>query len=207
MLLTRFLGEDGVAEISDFMPIQHLGHCHDLVRRVKVVRGETDRCGWFARPGLIMAAQHTVHRKANEVTFHSRQERPARRCGCAAQFPCAMKNGEAVAEFKLRAGEARHSSWKRPDGRIAVGKSRLRVGILQGDDELLARVGRPLAISRALARNGQPLRADAQAADLAAVRFHRGRAHIRPAGRKSAARATGIIATPGSATPPSRSTR
>jgi GH15 family glucan-1,4-alpha-glucosidase len=40
MLLTRFLANDGVAEISDFMPIKDLGHRHDLVRRVKVVRGE-----------------------------------------------------------------------------------------------------------------------------------------------------------------------
>src|SRR5579863_2358792 len=40
ILLTRFLGEDGVGEISDFMPMEHLGHSHNLVRRVKVVRGE-----------------------------------------------------------------------------------------------------------------------------------------------------------------------
>src|SRR5262245_52611849 len=40
IILTRFLGESGVAEVSDFMPVQHLGHQHNLVRRVKVVRGE-----------------------------------------------------------------------------------------------------------------------------------------------------------------------
>ena len=40
ILLTRFLGESGIAEISDFMAMQHLGHSHNLVRRVKVVRGE-----------------------------------------------------------------------------------------------------------------------------------------------------------------------
>src|SRR5581483_11160526 len=38
ILLTRFLGEDGIAEISDFMAMQHLGHEHNLVRRVKVIR-------------------------------------------------------------------------------------------------------------------------------------------------------------------------
>ena len=32
ILLTRFLSSDGVAEISDFMPITSLGHAHDLVR-------------------------------------------------------------------------------------------------------------------------------------------------------------------------------
>ncbi|HEU5397288.1 MAG TPA: trehalase-like domain-containing protein, partial [Verrucomicrobiae bacterium] len=40
ILLTRFLGTDGIAEVSDYMAMQHLGHRHNLVRRVKVVRGE-----------------------------------------------------------------------------------------------------------------------------------------------------------------------
>ncbi len=42
MLLTRFLSADGVAELSDFMPIEERGAqtVHDLVRRVKTVRGE-----------------------------------------------------------------------------------------------------------------------------------------------------------------------
>jgi len=40
ILLTRFLAQEGVAEVSDFMPIEQLGHAHDLVRRAKVVRGQ-----------------------------------------------------------------------------------------------------------------------------------------------------------------------
>ena len=40
MLLTRFLSADGVAEVSDFMPIKAEGHAHHLVRRAKTVRGE-----------------------------------------------------------------------------------------------------------------------------------------------------------------------
>src|SRR4051795_2828163 len=40
ILLTRFLREDGVAEISDFMPVEKCGGPHRLVRRVKTVRGE-----------------------------------------------------------------------------------------------------------------------------------------------------------------------
>src|SRR3989442_11484441 len=35
ILLTRFLGTDGVATVSDFMPLQHLGNRQSLVRRVK----------------------------------------------------------------------------------------------------------------------------------------------------------------------------
>ena len=40
VLLTRFLSDKGVAEISDFMPIQEMGHAHDIIRRVKTIRGE-----------------------------------------------------------------------------------------------------------------------------------------------------------------------
>jgi GH15 family glucan-1,4-alpha-glucosidase len=36
ILLTRFFGSEGVAEISDFMAMEHLGHSHNLVRRVKM---------------------------------------------------------------------------------------------------------------------------------------------------------------------------
>src|SRR5580692_685526 len=37
ILLTRFLGEAGIAAISDFMAMEHLGNRHNLVRRVKVI--------------------------------------------------------------------------------------------------------------------------------------------------------------------------
>ena len=40
VLLTRFLSEDGVAEVSDFMPISDVLQAHDVVRRAKTVRGE-----------------------------------------------------------------------------------------------------------------------------------------------------------------------
>src|SRR5215510_14286664 len=40
VLLTRFLDADGVAEVSDFMPVEDAGQSHNLVRRAKTVRGE-----------------------------------------------------------------------------------------------------------------------------------------------------------------------
>src|ERR1700745_159557 len=40
VLLTRFLAEEGVAEISDYMPIGSINPTRDLVRRVKTVKGE-----------------------------------------------------------------------------------------------------------------------------------------------------------------------
>jgi GH15 family glucan-1,4-alpha-glucosidase len=40
VLLTRFLSDGGVAEVSDFMPVEEAGVAHNLVRRAKTVRGE-----------------------------------------------------------------------------------------------------------------------------------------------------------------------
>jgi GH15 family glucan-1,4-alpha-glucosidase len=40
VLLTRFLASEGVAEVSDFMPVEDAGFAHNLVRRAKTVRGE-----------------------------------------------------------------------------------------------------------------------------------------------------------------------
>jgi GH15 family glucan-1,4-alpha-glucosidase len=40
VLLTGSLSEGGVAEVSDFMPVEDAGVAHNLVRRAKTVRGE-----------------------------------------------------------------------------------------------------------------------------------------------------------------------
>jgi GH15 family glucan-1,4-alpha-glucosidase len=104
MLLTRFLSDDGVAEISDFMPIEHLGHCHDLVRRVKVVRGEISLRMRFAPRFDYGRAEHSVENRGRETLFVSRG-RDGTALRLRAGVPVKIKNGDAVAEFKLRAGE------------------------------------------------------------------------------------------------------
>ena len=105
MLLTRFLSSDGVAEISDFMPIQHLGHSHDLVRRVKVVRGELALRMVCAPRFDYGRAEHKVEKRPNEVLFASKgKDRTAVRLRTS--IPVRIKEGDAVAVFKLRAGES-----------------------------------------------------------------------------------------------------
>ena len=105
MLLTRFLSDDGVAEISDFMPIQHLGHCHDLVRRVKVVRGEIPLHMVCAPRFDYGRAEHTAEKRKHEVLFASKgKDRTTLRL--RARVPVRIKAGDAVAEFKLRAGDS-----------------------------------------------------------------------------------------------------
>src|SRR5690606_32111249 len=40
VLLTRFLSPEGVAEITDFMPVEELYNGKELIRRVTSIRGE-----------------------------------------------------------------------------------------------------------------------------------------------------------------------
>ncbi|MFN3244084.1 MAG: glycoside hydrolase family 15 protein [Planctomycetota bacterium] len=105
ILLTRFLSEDGVGEISDFMSVAIDGSMPQaLVRRVKCVRGSVsfrlvcDPQFDYGRAG------HEVIRRHQDVLFVSTgQERMMLRIRVDA--PITIENGAAVVTFKLDAGE------------------------------------------------------------------------------------------------------
>ncbi|MGH7978684.1 MAG: trehalase-like domain-containing protein, partial [Limisphaerales bacterium] len=69
ILLTRYLGESGIAELSDFMAMQHLGHRHNLVRRVKVVRGEIEFEMVFSPKFDYGRGRHTIEKKPRQMVF------------------------------------------------------------------------------------------------------------------------------------------
>ena len=105
ILLTRFLGESGIAAISDFMAIQHLGHSHSLIRRVKVIRGEVKFRVVCAPKFDYGRTGHSIRKKAGEVVFiPEKKNLPALRL--RASVPLSVENGAGVAEFKLRTDEA-----------------------------------------------------------------------------------------------------
>ncbi len=107
ILLTRFLGQDGIVAISDFMAMQHLGHQHNLVRRVKVVRGEITIRMVCAPKFDYARCGHTMTKRGNEIIFVPERKicPPVRLRG---SVPMRTEDGAAVAEFKLRPGEAAH---------------------------------------------------------------------------------------------------
>jgi GH15 family glucan-1,4-alpha-glucosidase len=102
MVLTRFLCDEGVAEISDFMPIHAGPHTSRVVRRVKTVRGEIRfrvRCAPrfdYARAG------HRVEPAADGVRFVGDEGTVLR---LSASVPLTVEQGDAVAHLTLRAGE------------------------------------------------------------------------------------------------------
>ena len=71
VLLTRFLSQDGVAEISDFMPVEEVGPVHNLIRRAKTVRGEI-RFRMVCQPRFDYArATHHVEQTKDSIVFVS----------------------------------------------------------------------------------------------------------------------------------------
>jgi GH15 family glucan-1,4-alpha-glucosidase len=74
ILITRFLTVDGVAEVTDFMPIKHeksYTHQHHIVRSVSVVRGSLS-FEMICRPAFNYARdEHTVEITNEIARFHS----------------------------------------------------------------------------------------------------------------------------------------
>lgn len=104
ILLTRFLGEAGIVEISDYMPLRHLGHRTAVVRRVKVIRGEMN-LRMVCRPKFDYGrGGHATEKREGELVFVPEQKSlPALRL--RSNLPLNAVNGEATMQFKMRAGE------------------------------------------------------------------------------------------------------
>ncbi len=106
ILLTRFLFEDGVAEISDFMPVEMEQPTHELVRRVKSVKGDL-RFRMVCAPKFNYA--RTAHRieepEKGEIIFAPQsKDLAALRLRCS--VPYKTENGAVVSEFELKSGES-----------------------------------------------------------------------------------------------------
>jgi GH15 family glucan-1,4-alpha-glucosidase len=105
ILLTRFLSADGVAEISDFMPVENSGRSHNLVRRVKSVRGEIHVRMECAPRFNYARSRHRVEGSGREIVFASEGED---RCALRLHSSVALtiENGDAFASFTLRPDES-----------------------------------------------------------------------------------------------------
>jgi GH15 family glucan-1,4-alpha-glucosidase len=106
VLITRTLDRDGVAEVSDFMPVgvEEHEHCHVLVRRAKCVRGMSDFEVVFDPRFDYGRAGHKVDVRDGEVLFHSEGPDDLT-LRLRSQVPVEVKNGAVVGRFKLHAGE------------------------------------------------------------------------------------------------------
>ena len=105
VLLTRFLADTGIVELTDFMPVDESGECNCLMRRVTVISGETDivarcapkfdyaRCGHRVEPadgGIVFTPDNT---ECPPMLLHS-------------NIDLQVEGGEAHGRFALKAGQS-----------------------------------------------------------------------------------------------------
>jgi GH15 family glucan-1,4-alpha-glucosidase len=104
VLVTRFLGRDGVGELIDFMPVQESSRgrkTHQIVRVVRAVRGAV-RFRLECQPAFDYA------RRPHQVTLEGRGavfESPGMRLSLISRFPLARQGTGVVTEFLLHPGE------------------------------------------------------------------------------------------------------
>jgi GH15 family glucan-1,4-alpha-glucosidase len=104
VLITRFLSPEGVAEVTDFMPVGAPveGHgYHQVVRRVEVIRGSM-ALRLLCRPAFDYArAEHRTAAIPSGVAFHS----PGLSLGLTGPVPLGIDGPAATAEFELKEGQ------------------------------------------------------------------------------------------------------
>jgi GH15 family glucan-1,4-alpha-glucosidase len=104
ILLSRFLADAGVAEVSDFMPVEDIGPVHNLVRRAKTVRGEFD-FRMVCQPAFNYGRSgHRVEERDGTVVFLPDDDQLTA-LRLRSEVPLKIEGGSAVAEFTLRDGE------------------------------------------------------------------------------------------------------
>ena len=101
VLLTRFLSDEGVGEITDFMPIEEEDKSQTLARRVTAVRGEMEfhmQC----RPRFNYARSHHEAEQVgdHEIIFRSKREEGVV-LRLKSNVKLTLENGDAYADFKL----------------------------------------------------------------------------------------------------------
>ncbi len=122
ILITRFLSPEGLAELTDFMPIDDdLGSAwnHRVVRRLCVVKGSF-HFEMTCQPAFDYGrAAHTVAQSEDGVVFHSKELS----LGLASETPLTIRSdGSVYSDFRLAEGQSVIFMLHRVDEGGACGK-------------------------------------------------------------------------------------
>ena len=105
ILFTRFLSEEGVSEVSDFMPVETVSSQHNLVRRIKCVRGDIS-CQMVCRPAFDYARSgHRIAMRADEAIFIPDDE-TITGLRLRSEIPVEIQGDAVVAHFHLKPGQS-----------------------------------------------------------------------------------------------------
>ena len=105
ILITRFLKADGIAEVTDFMPIENdhdSSWQHRLIRQVRVVQG-TWHFIMQCQPAFDYArAKHTAEQQKSGVAFHSKDLS----LGLVSETSIEVQDNSAISEWTLETGQS-----------------------------------------------------------------------------------------------------
>ena len=108
VLLTRFLSDDGIAEMADFMPVLEWKKGHGkpsrIVRRLHVIQGEISfhlKCHPSFDYGRI---DHATHRREHCILFQPSSDQPA--LTLQGTVPLTPSDSHVEQTFTLKAGES-----------------------------------------------------------------------------------------------------
>ncbi len=105
VLLTRFLSEDGVGEITDFMPVEELYDGKEIIRRVTTVRGEV-RYQMKCSPRFNYGrSKHTLTQNSDFEIVFTCEDRDIVSLRLTSSVPLQINGDDAFAEFTLPPGE------------------------------------------------------------------------------------------------------
>ncbi len=105
VLLTRFLSEEGVGEITDLMPVEEFSTGKELIRRVTTVRGEVTY-EMICRPRFNYArSSHTVEQLSDHEVILTSDEKEPLVLRFKSTVPLKVVNGDIYAKFTLGASE------------------------------------------------------------------------------------------------------
>jgi GH15 family glucan-1,4-alpha-glucosidase len=105
VLLTRFLSEDGVGELTDFMPVEELYPCKELIRRVTTVRGKvTFQMNCHPRFNYARSTHKAQQVNPNEIVFTSSEATPSK-LRLKSTVPLQIVDEDGFAQFTLDTGE------------------------------------------------------------------------------------------------------
>lgn len=106
VLITRFFSEEGIAEITDYMPVR-TNACvsyNAVVRKIKAVRGDI-KFKVYCQPRFDYARAKHKTSKDNGFLFFETDGGDKTELRLQAAFPLRIKDNDGYAEFKLKESE------------------------------------------------------------------------------------------------------
>ena len=187
ILLTRFLSDEGVVELTIsclwFKDKDRHRYGHHVLRMIRVIKGEV-RFEMRCAPRFDYArGRHTITCEDHSICFHSGRRSPS--MALHATFPMRVEGDDAVAEFTLKAGETATVAFGEVDEEEQTGNAVLDPKNIEEHFEETAKFWRGwIAHSNYKGRWREMVNRSAltaQTADSAPTRIARRRADFRPA--------------------------